>query len=332
MNYPHSIQLALLPTKIERLPRLSGAAGVPNLFVKRDDLTGCLTSGNKIRKLEFVLADALSMKADVLITCGGVQSNHARATTAVAARYGLNSVLFLKGDVPDSSEGNLWLNQFLGARIHHITEEDYTRVDEIMESEAERLRSEGSRPYVIPEGASNWLGAMGYVKAAEEIRNQLDAASLHVDRIVFACGSGGTQAGLLIGKKLFGLNAALTAINVCQSAGHFVDRVHEICVEADRKLGLGLSFTRNEIDVVDGYVGEGYAREDRDIFELIVRVARLEGVVLDPVYTGKAMYGLLDLVSRGEIPSEESILFLHTGGIFSLFAYRSGIPLRGSPG
>jgi D-cysteine desulfhydrase len=274
----------------------------------------------------------LTEKADVLITCGGVQSNHARATTAVAARHGLGSVLFLKGNVPDSSEGNLWLNQFLGARILHITEDEYTRVDEMMEAEAERLRSEGSRPYVIPEGASNCLGAMGYVKAAEEIRNQLDAASLVVDRIVFACGSGGTHAGLLIGKKLFGINATLTAINVCKSAGHFVDKVHEICVEADTKLGLGLSFAKNEIDVVDGYVREGYAREDKVIFELIARVARLEGVILDPVYTGKAMYGLLDLVSRGEISSEESILFLHTGGIFSLFAYRSGIPLSGPRG
>jgi D-cysteine desulfhydrase len=317
----------LLPTRIERLPRLSSATDTPNLFVKRDDLTGCLTSGNKIRKLEFVLADALSKKADVLITCGGVQSNHARATTAVAARYGLESVLFLKGDVPDSSEGNLWLNQFLGARIQHITEEEYTRVEEMMESEAQRLRSEGSRPYVIPEGASNWLGAMGYVRAAEEIRNQLDAASLPMDRIVFACGSGGTHAGLLIGKKLFGIGAALTAINVCQSAEHFVEKVHGICVDADTKLGLGLSFKKDEIDVVDGYVREGYAKEDTEIFELIARVARLEGIILDPVYTGKAMYGLLDLVSRGEIRSEENVLFLHTGGIFSLFAYKSGIPL-----
>jgi D-cysteine desulfhydrase len=329
VNYPPSIPLAVLPTRIEFLPRLSSRTGA-RIFVKRDDLTGCLTSGNKIRKLEFVLADVLSKKADTLITCGGVQSNHARATTAVARRYGLESVLFLKGQAADPPVGNLWLDRLLGARVIHITEEQYNQVDSLMEQEASRIRSRGKMPYVVPEGASNWLGALGYVRAAEETRNQLDAAGLTIDRIVFACGSGGTHAGLLAGRKLFGLQARLTAINVCQNAEHFITKISSISDEINRRLGLNLSFSEEEIEVVDGYVGEGYAKDDAEIAQLITEVARTEGLVLDPVYTGKAMYGLLDLLSKGDISRKESILFLHTGGIFSLFAYTSSIPSPGS--
>jgi len=332
LNYPSSVPLALLPTRIERLPRLSTYSG-SNLFIKRDDLTGCLTSGNKIRKLEFVLADALEKKSDTLITCGGIQSNHARATTAVAGRYGLESVLFLRGEANALAEGNLWLNQLLGAKIRYIDEKAYALVDQLMEEEAGKLRSRGKRPYVIPEGASNWLGAMGYVRAAEEMRNQFDAAALSVDRIVFACGSGGTYAGLLVGKKLFGLESRLTAINVCQSAEHFVRKICDISSETSARLGLGLSFETGEVEVLDGYVREGYAESDPEIAQLITKIARMEGIVLDTVYTGKAMYGLLDLISRSVISNKENILFLHTGGIFSLFAYRKslevGIP-RGS--
>ena len=328
MNYPPSIPLALLPTKIERLPRLSSLSGA-DLLIKRDDLTGCLTSGNKIRKLEFVLADALQKKSDTLVTCGGIQSNHARAATAVASRFGLESVLFLKGGPHPTPEGNLWLDMLLGATVHHISEEEYARVDGLMESEAVRLRRMGKRPYVIPEGASNWLGAMGYVRAAEEIRNQLDASGLTVDRIVFPCGSGGTYAGLLLGKKLFGLGPRLTAINVCQSAEHFVRKIDDICSETARRLGLDLSFGPDEIEVMDGYVREGYAKNDPEIAQLIAKTARTEGIILDPVYTGKAMYGLLDLISRSVISKKERILFLHTGGIFSIFAYRESLDVDG---
>jgi D-cysteine desulfhydrase len=330
LNYPPSISLALLPTKIERMPRLSHHSGGVKLYIKRDDLTGCLTSGNKIRKLEFILADALAKRADTLVTCGGIQSNHARATTSVAARYGLESVLFLKGETGDSPEGNLWLNQLLGARIHHINEEEYSRVERLMEDEAQRIRSRGKIPYVIPEGASNWLGAMGYVRAAEETRNQLYASGLRIDRIVFPCGSGGTYAGLLVGKKLFGLEAKLMAINVCRSAEYFREKICDLCAEMDTKLGLNIPVSPEEIDIIDGYVREGYAKADTEIARLIVRIARMEGVILDPVYTGKAMYGLLDLLSRGVISSKESILFMHTGGIFSLFAYVRSMQLAAS--
>ncbi|MFQ5906780.1 MAG: 1-aminocyclopropane-1-carboxylate deaminase/D-cysteine desulfhydrase, partial [bacterium] len=173
MNYPPSISLALLPTRIEKLPRLSVELQHVELFMKRDDLTGCLNSGNKIRKLEFILADALNQQADTLITCGGIQSNHSRATASVAARYGLGCILFLKGKKPILPDGNLLLDKILGAHIHVISEQDYVEVDRMMSAEAESLRSRGKKPYVIPEGASNWLGAMGYVRAAEEIRNQL---------------------------------------------------------------------------------------------------------------------------------------------------------------
>ncbi len=325
MNYPPFIALALRPTRIEKLPRLSHELGSAELFVKRDDLTGCLDSGNKIRKLEFLIADAVAKEKDTLLTCGGIQSNHARTTASVAARFGLASVLFLKGEPPHSADGNLWLDGLLGARIEFVSEDEYARIDRVMAEEAERLESRGSKPYVIPEGASNWLGAMGYVKAAEEIRDQLDAARLVIDRIVFACGSGGTHAGLLVGKKIFGLKAELTSINVCQTSEYFVDKIHGICLEADRRLGLGLEFAKDEIDVVGGYEGEGYARLDDEVAQLVRRVARAEGLVLDPVYTGKAMRGLLDLLSKGKYPEDRRILFIHTGGIFSVFAYRDEI-------
>jgi D-cysteine desulfhydrase len=322
VNYPPSISLALLPTKIERLPRLSNELGGIELFIKRDDLTGSVNSGNKIRKLEFVLAGALHKKADTLITCGGIQSNHSRATASVAARYGLECSLFLKGKETTPPDGNLLLDKVLGAHVNVITEQDYLVVDRIMEEEAERLRSHGRNPYVIPEGASDWLGAFGYVKAAEEIRNQLDAAGISVDRIVFACGSGGTYAGLLMGKKIFGLSARLTAFNVCQTPEHFVEKIHGICDEANKRLGLGLDFAKDEIEVIGGYVGEAYARPYPEVTRLIKKVAQTEGIILDPVYTGKAMYGLLDLISKGKIEKGSRILFIHTGGIFSLFAYK----------
>lgn len=314
--------MALLPTRIEKLPRLSVELQHVELFMKRDDLTGCLNSGNKIRKLEFILADALNQQADTLITCGGIQSNHSRATASVAARYGLGCILFLKGKKPILPDGNLLLDKILGAHIHVISEQDYVEVDRMMSAEAESLRSRGKKPYVIPEGASNWLGAMGYVRAAEEIRNQLDAGRLSVDRIVFACGSGGTHAGLLLGKKMFGLRAGLSAINVCQTPEHFVEKIYGICREADSRLGLGLSLTRDEIEVIGGYVGKGYAEPDPEVMELIEKVARTEGIILDPVYTGKAMRGLLDLISKGMFPKKNRILFIHTGGIFSLFAHK----------
>jgi D-cysteine desulfhydrase len=322
LNYPPFAKLAVRPTRIEKLPGLSRELGSAELFVKRDDLTGCLDSGNKIRKLEFLIADALGKEKDTLITCGGVQSNHARATASVAARHGLASVLFLKGEPRDPPDGNLWLDALLGARIEFVSEDEYTGIDRVMAEEAEKLESRGRKPYIIPEGASNWLGAMGYVKAAEEIRDQLDAAGLVVDRIVFACGSGGTHAGLLVGKKVFGLRAELTSINVCQTPQYFVDKIHSICLEADRHLGLGLEWEKDEIDVVGGYEGEGYAKLDDEVARLIRRVAGAEGLILDPVYTGKAMHGLLDLLAKGKYRKGCRILFVHTGGIFSLFAYR----------
>lgn len=339
MNYPPSISIALLPTRIEKLPKLSAELGEVELFIKRDDLTGCVNSGNKIRKLEFVLADALNQESDTLITCGGIQSNHSRATASVAARYGLGCILFLKGRTPSHPppDGNIFLDSLLGAHINVISEDEYADVDRMMSAEAERLRSQGKKPYIIPEGASNWLGAMGYVKAAEEIRNQLDAARLSADRIVFACGSGGTHAGLLLGKKVFGLTPKLTAINVCQTPEHFIEKVYGICQEANSRLGLGLSLTKDEIEVIGGYVGEGYAQSNPQVTDLIKKVARIEGIILDPVYTGKAMHGLLDLISKGILPQDSRVLFIHTGGIFSLFAYKNSLlpaqpPVQGFKG
>lgn len=323
--YPPRLDLARTPTPLKPLKRLGEKLGV-ELHIKRDDLTGAGLSGNKIRKLEFVLADALERGADTVLTCGGAQSNHARATAIAAAMLGLDCRLILRTPDPSNPpplEGNLLLDRLVGSETVWITPEEYKRRDEIFEHEAEILRKSGRRPYIIPEGASNPLGAWGYIRAAEELSRDLDSLPGGAERpatIIHAAGSGGTSAGLILGTRIHGLNARVVGVNVCDDRDHFVRVIGNICENAISNYQLDIQFSsERDIEIIDGYVGRGYALSRPEELALLCDVARTEGILLDPVYTSKAFFGMTEELRRDPHCFGERIVFIHTGGIFGLF-------------
>jgi len=318
-RFPKSLNLAMKPTPIERLREFPQLPKGFEIFVKRDDLTGFYLSGNKIRKLEFILSDVLEKNADTLVTCGGFQSNHARATAILGTRFGLNSVLVLFGEDSPNLDGNLFLNKLVGAQIKYIPQDRYEELDAIMEEESSKLQKEGRRPYIIPEGASDELGVWGYIKASLEIKKQLEKVKLKINKIVTAVGSGGTYAGLFLGSKIFDWPVQIYGINVKDTAQIFLDRIHELMMITKEKFKLKVNFEKEELKIIDGYVGEGYAKSKKEELDLIKAVAENTGIILDPVYTGKAMYGLLDQLKKGRFLQKDKILFLHTGGGFGLF-------------
>ena len=322
-KYPPRIHLANLPTPIEKLERLSQQWGGPEIYVKRDDLTGMALSGNKIRKLEFVIADARERGADLLITCGGIQSNHARATAVAATKLGMKSYLVLRGQEGTGIDGNLLLDFLVGAKVKYISPEDYSnRADDIMEELADKLKKEGHHPYIIPEGASNELGAIGYAAAINEISRQLNDIELEIDYIICAVGSGGTHSGLLLGQKLYQKKFQIIGFNVCDDEAYFIEKINRISQKAIQRFGMTVDVKKQDIQIIDGYVGEGYALNRQDEIEFIKQIAREQGLMLDPVYTGKAFFGLKDQISKGRFKKGEKILFIHTGGLFGLFPKR----------
>jgi len=325
LSFPPQIDLARLPTPVQPLRRTGEKFGV-DLYVKRDDLTGAALSGNKIRKLEFVLADAMACKADTIITCGGAQSNHCRATAIAAAMLGLNCRLLLRTPDPSrppSAEGNILLDRLAGAEIVWITPEDYKKRDELMAREGAALEASGRRPYVIPEGASSALGAWGYIRAVEELVNDianLPGGANQACTIVNAAGSGGTSAGLILGAKIFDLNARVVSVNVCDDHDYFVNAIGNICEKAIADYQIEIDFSRDrDIEILDGYVGRGYALSRPEELELLYDVARTEGIIFDPVYTGKAFFGMVQELKNNPQCFGERIIFIHTGGIFGLF-------------
>ena len=323
IKFPSKINIAHLPTPIEKLNRLSQQLEGPEIYLKRDDLTGVAMTGNKIRKLEFLLAAAQKGKSDVLITCGGAQSNHARATAVVAAKAGMKSHLVLRHSSEDDNDGNLLLDRLVGAEVQFINQQEYESVDEIMSNIASDYAAKGMKSYIIPEGGSNALGSLGYVLAMKEIAEQMKALQLQFDHFICAVGSGGTLAGMLLGKNYFDLKCQLHGINVCNDATFFKKRVMEIIQNAGREFGFDDNLSKNHINIIDGYVGKGYSISSQSEIDLIKKIACLEGVILDPVYTGKAMLGLVDQIHQGRFTKHEKILFWHTGGIFGLFPKRS---------
>lgn len=323
MKLPENIKLANLPTKIEKLERLTKLLGGPSIYIKRDDQTGTEVSGNKVRKLEFSVKEAIDWGCNMLITCGGIQSNHARATAAVAVKLGMKSCIVLRGNEESALDGNYFLDKLLGAEVRLISSEDYKKSRfEIMEAIKDEYIKKGFKPYIIPEGASNGIGCFGYFKAMEEIIQQEKEMGIHFDMIVSAVGSGGTYAGQLLGNKLKNYGTDICGINVCDDKEYFKNRIYDIVQESLEYLDYKLSFSKEEIHIIDGYVGRGYALSRPEELEFIYDLAKLEGVILDPVYTGKAMYGLVEEIKKGSLKDYKNILFIHTGGLFGLFPQR----------
>lgn len=319
ISFPQSLRLANIPTPLEKLKSIPLIPKDCGLYLKRDDLTGFGLSGNKIRKLEFLAYDALKKKADTLVTCGGFQSNHARATALLSAQLGLNSVLVLFGDEKPQFEGNLFLDKLCGARLKFIPSDAYENVDKIMEEISVKLKSEGKNPYIIPEGGSNPLGVWGYIKTAFEMKKQIDKLKLKIDKIVTALSSAGTYCGLFLGAKLCGWKTDIIGINVRLLHSYPVEKIYALLNDTISQYKLEIKFKDKEIKVIEGYVGEGYALNRVEELEFINAFISQSGILLDPVYTGKAMYGLVDLLKKGEFPQKEKTIFLHTGGGFGLF-------------
>jgi L-cysteate sulfo-lyase len=317
-KYPDRVYLAHLPTPLEKMARLSQHLGGPDIYIKRDDQTGLATGGNKTRKLEFLVADALAHECDHLVTIGSPQSNHCRQTAAAAARYGLACSLVLRGNAPENVTGNLLLNELLGAQLHWTGERSRNKV---MAEVTAELQASGHKPYPIPLGGSNVIGATGYVLAMEELLSQLTAERIELDFILFASSSGGTQAGLVLGAEVFDFPGQLLGISIDHPAEELQTQVAALATATATHLGLGTISAAHRVNVNDDYLGEGYAKVGEMEREAIRMVAQLEGILLDPVYTGRAMGGLIDLVQWGGITQGQRVLFWHTGGVAALPAF-----------
>ncbi len=313
--------LAFLPTPLHRLPRLEAELGGPRLLVKRDDQTGLALGGNKTRKLEFLVAAALAGGADVLVTAGAAQSNHCRQTAAAAAASGLDCHLLLGGAAPARIDGNLLLDRLFGATVHWCGDQ---RKGERLEVVVAELRAAGRRPWPIPYGGSDATGALGYVAAMQELRDQLHATGERVDAIVFASSSGGTQAGMAVGARACGLDVELVGIRIDKEedvAGGYAAWLATLAGETARLAGDETRFSAADFVVEEGYLGAGYGVVGAPEREAIALFARQEGLLLDPVYTGRAAAGLIDLVDHGRFGHDRTVLFWHTGGAPALFPY-----------
>ena len=292
--------------------------------MKRDDLTGSTLTGNKVRKLEFFAAHAREHGYSSLITCGGLQSNHARATAGVCAQLGLHCELILRGRAPLEG-GNTLLDGLFGARVTTVEPREYvTNLDTLLSAAAERHRQQGYKPLVIPTGGSNGLGIWGYIAGAEELIRDMESASIEKALVVCATGSGGTQAGLTAGFSLLSPKSQVLGMAVCDDENYFRQKVQEDMAEV-RADWPTLDCASERILTNDAYIGEGYGLAGPEVYKTIFELASLEGVVLDPVYTGKAFYGLITELNKGEYPDTDDIIFVHTGGVFGIFPHEQGL-------
>lgn len=315
------IELAQLPTPLQELSRLGQLLGGPKLLVKRDDQTGLALGGNKTRKLEFLIADALKKGADTVITAGAPQSNHCRQTAAAAAQVGMGCELVLGGNEPEVPNGNVLLDLFCGANLHWTTRE---RRNAKMEEVARQLRSLKHNPYIIPVGGSNGLGALGYVQAMIELNDQLSKGRVKVDTIVFATSSGGTQAGMVVGARISGFKGKILGISIDQRSSQepsYQSELAAIANEAAKLIDSRYEFTEDDFTVNYDYLGLGYGVVGNLERESIRLTACTEGLLLDPVYSGRAMGGLIDLIKKGFFSLKDTVLYWHTGGAPALFAY-----------
>jgi len=326
------VRIANLPTPLEKMNNLSEELKGPMLFIKRDDETGLALGGNKARKLEFILADMMRKKCNMVITSAGVQSNWCRQTAAAARKFGIIPVLvlFKRGNTPHDLDGNLLLDHILGAEIRIIEGEEGKTLDaeEIIKNVAEEKKREGYNPYLAPVGGSlvggsmrDPLGAISYTNAFLEIYREAKKKKIKIDYIVLATGSGGTQAGLIVGAKALGNEIKIIGISVSREKDFIQRLVSSIASDTARALKLKMSISAEEVIVFDDYVGEGYGVLNEETTKAIRLVAEKEGIILDPVYTGKAMAGLIDLIRKGYFLREDNVVFLHTGGTPALFVY-----------
>ncbi len=318
------IPLAHLPTPLEYLPRLSEQLGGPRILIKRDDCTGLAVGGNKTRKLEYLIAEAQAQGADTVLTIGGVQSNHVRQTAAAAARTGLSCHLVLARAVPWDDpayevSGNVQLDHLLGAQVHLLPEG--TDREAAFRRMARVLRTNGRKPYVIPSGGSNPTGAMGYVTCAEELEAQAKEAGEKIDYLIHATGSGGTQAGLVAGFHQLNSETQVLGVDITADAEEIAAKVWDIARETSDQLQPENDLPETSVQVIEGYAGDAYGLPTEQMRTAVRQAARLEGIILDPVYTGKAMAGLIGMVRQGRFSADQTIAFLHTGGMPGLFAY-----------
>ena len=329
MEYNHILRqsLGFFPTPLIELSRLSKALDGPTIFMKRDDNTGLALGGNKTRKLEFIMGDALAQGADCVITAGAAQSNHCRQTAAAAASLGLDCHLVLGGEEPEQTSGNLLLDKIFGSHIHWA---GANRKGEDIPKIVEQLTKQGKKPYVIPYGGSNELGALAFVEAFKELESQRESMDLSFTHIVFASSSGATQAGLMLGKKILNSPAQIVGINIDKGETDKVpfDQYTVALANSTASLiGADHQFSETDLTLNSDYVGEGYGVVGTLENEAIAMTAQTEGILLDPVYTGRAMGGLIDMIRSGKIKKTDRVLFWHTGGAPALFAYSSDLDM-----
>jgi D-cysteine desulfhydrase len=308
------LNFAHLPTPIEELPRLTAALGGPRILVKRDDQTGLAFGGNKTRKLEFLVAEAREQGADMLISAGAIQSNHCRQTVAAAARFGFDCTLVLTGERPAQPSANFLLDQLFGAEI--ITVPDRKDRDRVLQETFDKAVAAGKKPYLVPYGGSSVTGAMGYTFAMEELMKQ----NVNPDWIVFGTSSGGTHAGIVLGQRLFGFKGKALGISIDESVADLKKNISALATRASEKLGERIEFTGDDVLANDDYCQAGYGVFGEGEREAIKLFAGTEGLLLDPVYTGRAAAGMIDLIRKGYFRKDETVLFWHTGGQPALFA------------
>jgi D-cysteine desulfhydrase family pyridoxal phosphate-dependent enzyme len=314
------IHLCTLPTPIERPVGLQTLVPSINLLVKRDDVMELAMGGNKVRKLEFLMADARSRSCDTVVTTGDLHSNHTRLTAAAARRLGMRPVLAMKGKRPESIQGNLLLGYLLGADVRFFDVER-KELPSIMEDIRKEQEANGHRCYVIPRGGASAHGVLGYANAIFEIRRQLADTAEKLDYVVFATGTGATQAGLLLGTKLARIKAKVVGISAGRSESEIAGDVSRLVGEAAKLLGVNVQLSSDEIIVNDSYTCGGYGVVTKEVTDLMETIARKEGLLVDPVYTGKGMLGLLGLAKQGYFPNGSHVLFIHTGGLPIIFSH-----------
>ena len=318
LKFP-KVEFAHLPSPLEELPRLSKFLGGPKILIKRDDCSGLAMGGNKARKLEYLIADALNKGFDTVVTGGTIQSNHCRQTAAAAVKFGLRCILVLAPSWIEGQNGNILLDRILGAEVvlcdhGQPWEEKYTEIET-------EIINQGHSPYVIPTGGSNALGSLGYIAMINELLNQSEICGHHVNYVVSATGSGGTQAGMVAGTKLNKSSIGIVGISVGRKKEESIARVSTVIEEIGILLNQPLPLKAGDVEVHDEYTGQGYGVPTMEGLAAIESTARLEGVILDPVYTAKAMVGLMELIRKGRFVDSDLVVFLHTGGTPALFSY-----------